>query len=171
MKSHNRRKKITAAKRNVRKTIPSARAVAEIAGGRLTKRLTTDQIARLRKALPGYVSLLDDAARQLEQDGRLLNLPDVTPEELLATHARQKELAAREAVAETVHRSFYEQRLVVDDHAMRMMLKLARRIDAMKEDDPELLGRWKFLRDFLAQFRTGRPGKASVGRPPSPANG
>jgi len=172
MKTRKRRKKTVAAKRKVKGAIMSARTLAQMMGGKLTKRLTADQTARLRRALPGYVSLLDDAARQLEEDVDLLNLPDVTPEGLLEAQARQKYLSAREAVAEAVYRAFYEQRLVVDDHAMAMMQKLARRIEAMKEDDPELPGRWKFLRDFLAQFRPGRPGKPAApvpGPQPSPA--
>jgi len=162
MKTRKRNKKAVAARRKVKDAMTSARTLAQMMGGKLTKRLTANQIARLRRALPGYVSLLDDAARQLEEDADLLNLPDVTPEGLLDAQARQKYLSAREAVAEAVYRAFYEQRLMVDDQAMAMMQKLARRIEAMKEDDPELPGRWKFLRDFLAQFRPGRPGKSAA---------
>ena len=171
MKARKSRKKVIVAKRRIRRLIPSARELAEMLGGNLAKRLTPKQISRLRKPLPGYVSLLDDAARQLEEDGDLLNLPDVTPEELFEMHARHKYLSVRETVAETVYRSFYEQRLLVDDRAMAMMQKLARRIEAMKEDDPDLPARWRFLREFLAQFRGGgRPPKGNAGSssPPTP---
>src|SRR5438105_737009 len=98
--------------------LPNATDVAKLLGMTVTKRLSTDQIQRLRKPLPGYVGLLDDAAKQLARDADLLNLPDVTPEALLLAQVRQKYLAAREAVAETVFRAIYEQRLQMDDHAM-----------------------------------------------------
>lgn len=105
--------------------------------------LKPEQTARLRKALPGYAGILDDVAALLEEDAGALNLPDVTPEALLAAQAEQKYLAAREAVAQAVYRSLFEQRMQVDDRAMKMLEKIARRINALKEDDRDLPARWK----------------------------
>ncbi|WP_437585608.1 hypothetical protein [Sorangium sp. So ce1000] len=134
---------------------PSTRELADILGVKLSPALKPEQIARLRKALPGYAGILDDVAALLEEDADALNLPDVTPEALLEAQAEQKYLAAREAVAHAVYRSLFEQRLQVDDRAMKMLEKIARRVNALKEDDRDLPGRWKLLLDFLGTFRQG----------------
>jgi hypothetical protein len=105
------------------------------------------------------VGLLDDVAKQLRSDSATLNIKDVTPEALLAVQEEQKQLAGCEVIAETVYRSIYEQRLMADDRAMAMLLKVARRVEALTEDDANLPARWKFLREFLAEFRPGRPSK------------
>ena len=60
-----------------------------------------------------------------------------------------------EGVAETLYRSIYEQRLQTDDQAIGMLQKIARRVDALTEDDPGLPDRWRFLMDFLGEFRRG----------------
>ncbi|WP_437742514.1 hypothetical protein WMF39_44415 [Sorangium sp. So ce1504] len=39
--------------------------------------------------------------------------------------------------------------------AMKMLEKLARRVNALKEDDRDLPRRWKLLLDFLGTFRQG----------------
>lgn len=133
----------------------SSKDLAGQLGVQLTRRLDTPAVRKLRKALPGYVNMLDDVAALLEDDADLLNLRDVQPAALLDVQARQKYLAAREGVAEAVYRSIYEQRLQADDEAMGMLLKVARRVDAVSEDDPDILVRWKSLLDFLAKFRRG----------------
>jgi len=79
----------------------------------------------------------------------------VTPAALFLAQAEQKYLSAREAVAEAVFRSAYEQRLQIDDRAMGMLQKLSRRIDALTEDDDTLPIRWKFLKDFLVSVAAG----------------
>ncbi|WP_437967466.1 hypothetical protein WMF04_49315 [Sorangium sp. So ce260] len=94
-----------------------------------------------------------------------INLPDVTPEALLAAQAEQKYLAVREAVAHAVYRSLFEQRMQVDDRAMKMLEKIARRINALKEDDRDLLCRWKLPLDFLGTFREGGARKPQPARP------
>lgn len=144
---------------------PSTREVAEMLGVTLSPPLKPEQIARLRKALPGYAGILDDVAALLAEDADALNLPDVTPEALLEAQAAQKYLAAREAVAHAVYRSLFEQRLQVDDRAMKMLEKIARRINALKEDDRDLPGRWKLLLDFLGTFRQGGARKAPAAEP------
>ncbi|XXX76347.1 hypothetical protein WMF30_52730 [Sorangium sp. So ce134] len=134
---------------------PSTHEVADMLGVTRSTPLKPEQLARLRKALPGYAGILDDVAALLEEDAGALNLPDVIPEALLATQAEQKHLAAREAVAQAVYRSLFEQRLQVDDRAMKMLEKIARRINALKEDDGDLPARGKLLLDFLGTFRQG----------------
>ncbi|AUX34342.1 MULTISPECIES: hypothetical protein [Sorangium] len=144
---------------------PSTREVADMLGVKLSPPLKPEQIARLRKALPGYAGILDDVAALLEDDAEALNLPDVTPEALLEAQAEQKYLAAREAVAHAVYRSLFEQRLQVDDRAMKMLEKIARRVNALKEDDRDLPARWKLLLDFLGTFRQGGARKAAPAEP------
>lgn len=141
---------------------PSTKTIAAALGVTLTAPMKTAQVQSLRKATPGYVNVLDDAAAQLGKDAGALALKDITPAALLATKAEQKRLAAREDVAQVVYRSIYEQRLALDDRGMKMLDKIARRVNAMAEDDPELLARWQFLTDYLAEFRPGRgPGGAA----------
>ncbi len=91
----------------------------------------------------------------------------------MQTHAAQKDLAAREAVVEIVFRSIYEQRMQVDSRGMDMLLKISRRVDALTEEDPELPVRWKFLQDFLREFRTGgrKPAPPTSTTPPAAASG
>jgi hypothetical protein len=142
---------------------PSAKGLAAVLGVTLKTPMKTAQIQSLRKATPGYVNVLDDAAAQLADDAGLLGLKDVTADALLATKKEQRALAAKEAVAEAVHRAIYEQRLVVDDRGMKMLDKIARRVNAMTEDDPDLPTRWKFLLDYVGEFRPGRgPAKAAT---------
>ncbi|HEX2572571.1 MAG TPA: hypothetical protein VH877_23690 [Polyangia bacterium] len=153
---------------------PRPQDLAQMLGVQLTRRLKTDQVRRLRKGLPGYVGMLDDAARQLQEDADVLGLKDVTPETLLATQEEQKYLSAREATAEMVYRAIYEQRLQVDDRGMGMLLQIARRVNALAEEDPNLPARWKFLRDFLGGFRASAASRSEPGTPdttgaPSPS--
>jgi hypothetical protein len=54
-----------------------------------------------------------------------------------------------------VYRSVYEQRLQAADEGMGMLFKIARRIEAVAEDDPDIRVRWKSLLDFLSKFRRG----------------
>jgi hypothetical protein len=170
--------KTTKVPKTARKTKSTARTVAapedraprpldlaQMLGVQLTRRLKTDQVRRLRKGLPGYVSVLDDAARQLDEDAEVLGLKDVTPESLLAAQEEQKYLAARETTAEMVYRAIYEQRLQVDDRAMGMLLQIARRVNALAEEDPNLPARWKFLRDFLGGFRASAASRSERDEP------
>jgi hypothetical protein len=129
--------------------------VAALLNVPFTKPLTPAQISRLRKALPGYVGTLDDSAKQLEEDLEVLGLKDVSPERLLEVHAAVTDLMAKEAVAEAVYTSIYHQRMLLDDEGMGMLLKVARRINAVSEDDPALTARWRTLLNFLGGFRKG----------------
>ncbi|WP_437646983.1 hypothetical protein [Sorangium sp. So ce362] len=79
---------------------PSSREVADTLDMALSPPLKPEQAARLRKALPGYAGILDDAAL-LAEDAGARNLPNVT----LAAQAEQKYLAVREAVAHAVYQS------------------------------------------------------------------
>ncbi|XXT17185.1 hypothetical protein WME94_43860 [Sorangium sp. So ce429] len=53
----------------------------------------------------------------------------------------------------------------VDDRAMKMLAKIARRLNALKEDDRDLPGRWKLLLDFLGTFRQGGARKPKSAEP------
>ena len=96
-------------------------------------------------------------------------MSDITPDMLLQAQAEQKYLGAREAVAYSVYRSLFEQRLQVDDRAMKILEKLARRVNVVREDDPDLPDRWKLLLDFLGTFRQGGGKKAAAAPEPAPA--
>jgi hypothetical protein len=147
---------------------PTAEEVAALVGIALMPRMSPDQIQRMRRGLPGYVGLLDDVAHQYDDDGDQLALPGVSSAELLAMQSQQQHLAAREGVVEAVHRSAYEQRLATDDRAMATLQRIARRVNALREDDPGLAVRWKFLLDFLGVFRPGRAKKRPASSDPKP---
>ena len=133
---------------------PTSKALAAMLGVALVPPLKPQQTSRLRKALPGYAGILDDVATLLEnEDG--FQVSGVTPQALLEAQGQQKFLSEREAIAKTVHRNLFEQRLIVDDQAMKMLEKIARRVGSLKEDDPDLPSRWKLLLDFLGTFRGG----------------
>lgn len=153
--------------------IPTAKAVADFVGLTLKPALTTVNVQRLRRALPGYVSILDDIAELLEEDAAELNIKDVTPAALLDAQARQKALAAREAVLEAAYMSSYHQRLVVDDEAVGMLRAIARRVQSRAEENPDLPIRYKAMLDFLASFQGGRkPGsKVAATVTTAPAEG
>ena len=122
--------------------------------------------------LEGRVSILDDIAELLEEDAAELNLKDVTPAALLDAQARQKALAAREAVLEAAYMSSYHQRLVVDDEAVGMLRAIARRVQSRAEENPELPIRYKAMLDFLASFQGGRkPGSKAAAAAAAPAEG
>jgi len=130
--------------------VPTAVQLAGFLELKLTKELTPKQVSGLRKALPGYASLLDNAADTLG-DGSL-TLKDVSAESLRATQTTRADLLAREQVLYRVWRSAYHQRLQADDEAMGALQKIARRVDALSEDEPDLLDEWKFLTDFFKTF-------------------
>jgi hypothetical protein len=144
--------------------VPTSKDLAAALGVSLTKPLDAKQVARLRKALPGYTNVLDDAAARLGAETEL-SVKGVTPDGLLRAKASREDLEAREAVAYAVYRPIYEQRLQVDDQAIEMLQKRVRRVDALTEDDAELPSRWKPILDFMAQFRPGPKGKPA----PAPA--
>jgi hypothetical protein len=130
-------------------------ALASSLGVTVTPPLTRAQMLALRKALPGYIGMLDDAATQLDEDASLLNLKGVTGASLLQLQTKQKFLSSRESVSEIVYRSIYEQRLQVDSDAIGALFAINKRVDAMKGQDPDLAARWSFLSDFLQTFRPG----------------
>jgi hypothetical protein len=146
--------------------VPTSKALAALLGVAMSKPLDPKQVARLRRPLPGYTTVLDDAAARLDAE-TVLSVKGVTPDGLLGAKASREDLAAREGVAYAVYRSIYEQRMEVDDQAIEMLQKLVRRIEALTEDDPELPVRWKPILDFMAQFRPGPKTKpAPVPAPP-----
>src|SRR5579862_6250036 len=130
----------------------TAKHLADMLGVKLTKNLDKHAIHALRKALPGYDEKLDHAAKQLGFDAKVLAIAGVTPEALAKAHAEHKHLAALEQVAGAVFRSIHEQRLLVDDAAIDMLERIARRVGALAEDHADLLVHWKFLRDYLSAF-------------------
>jgi hypothetical protein len=146
-----------ATRRTTAAAAPTSKQLADFLGVVITKPLTTAQIQKLLKALPGYVNVLDDAADQYAEDGDLLRVKDVSASALEDLKAKQRDLARREAVAHEVYRSVYEQRLAVDNDAMAMLRSITRRIAALSDDHPELRTNWKNVLDFMAQFSP--PGK------------
>ena len=151
--------------------LPTVADLAAMFGVTVQKPLHKDAIWRLRKPVPGYAAMLDDAAELLAAEGEALQLKDVKPADLLAAQEEQRFLTTREAVLHTVYRSVYEQRLQADDRAMKMLEKIARRVNALAEDDPTLKARWKLVLDFLATFRQGgaqTKGEANSGAPAEP---
>ena len=140
--------------------VPTSAELAAMFGVTVQKRMPPKAIWALRKAVPGYAAMLDDAARLLEDEGAALEINGVTPADLLAAQEEYRYLSTREAVLHTVYRSVYEQRLRLDDRAMKMLEKIARRVTALEEDDQEISMRWKLLLDFLSTFRRGGGKKA-----------
>lgn len=140
---------------------PTAAEVAQSLGVTMKPALTPVQVQRLRKALPGYVGLLDDTAELLARDAGALNVTDLSPDDLLAMQAEHRKLAAAEATLKAALESVYHQRMQLDSDAMGAMQKLARRVQSRAEEAPELPVRWKTLLDFLGTFRTG--GRAAAG--------
>jgi hypothetical protein len=134
---------------------PTASALAANLGVTLTTPLTTAQVQRLLKPLPGYVGLLDDVADQLDDDASLLNLRGLTGAALIAMQSQQKALAARESVSQIVYNSIYQQRQQVDSEAMGALFQINKRVESMKSEDPDLAARWSFLTDFLRKFHPG----------------
>lgn len=154
-------------KAKAQSVLPTPEQLATSLGVTITPALKLDQSRRLRRALPGYVGLLDDVAALLEADAGTFEVPGVTPAALLEAQAHQKFLTMREGVAQAVYRTIYEQRLQGDDVAMKMLEKVARRVNALQEDDASLTTRYKLLLDFLSTFRTGggKPAAATESAP------
>jgi hypothetical protein len=164
LKAAGSRKK-TADKAPAANAAPSAPALAKELGVTLTKPVTPRQIASYRKGLPGYAGLLDNVADLLEAETDF-SVKGVTPKDLLDTQAERAFLATREAVLYRVYRSVYEQRLAIDDRGMKMIEKLARKVEEASDDDGELVDRWSLLTDFLKTFRKG--GKKAEAPAPLP---
>ncbi|XXT18493.1 hypothetical protein WME94_50515 [Sorangium sp. So ce429] len=156
-------KKAGAARAAKKAKVISAGELAALVGIAYKPTLKTSEVQRLRRALPGYVNLLDDVAELVEEDADVLRVKDVSPADLLRVQAAHKELSAREAVLEAVYMSAYHQRLVLDHEGIGMLQKVARRITALAEDHPDMPLRYKSLLDFLSTFRGGgRPAKGAA---------
>ncbi|HEU4406361.1 MAG TPA: hypothetical protein VFS43_13935, partial [Polyangiaceae bacterium] len=130
-------------------------------GVELKPPLKPTEVQRLRKALPGYASTLDDTAELLTRDGAALGFDDVDPQELVDLQRRYKQVRTAETLLETVHQSVYHQRLQLDDQAMGRLQRIVRRVQSRAEEDPQLPLRWGVLLDFMGAFRKG-------GRSPAP---
>jgi hypothetical protein len=123
--------------------------------------LKAAEVQRLRRALPGYVNLLDDIAELLDADADLLRVKDISPADLLRIQSDNKDLGDREVVLQAVYMSAFHQRLQLDYEGIGMLQKIARRVQALAEDHPNLRLRYRSLLDFLVTFRGGgRPAKA-----------
>jgi hypothetical protein len=126
-------------------------ALAQVLGVTLNEPLDPARVASLRRALPGANAMLHAAAKALEGETVALDLRDVTTASLRRTAERREHVHALEDIARAVYRSLHEERLLLDDAATTQLQKIARRAGALSEDHPEILKRWRFLRDFLAQ--------------------
>ncbi|WP_437482628.1 hypothetical protein WME75_41235 [Sorangium sp. So ce1014] len=163
-------KKSGAARATKKAKVISAGELAALVGVAYKPTLKTSEVQRLRRALPGYINLLDDVAELVEEDADVLRVKDVGPDDLLRVQAAHKELSAREAVLEAVYMSAYHQRLVLDHEGIGMLQKIARRISALAEDHPDMPLRYKSLLDFLSTFRGGgRPAKGAAPSEAAPA--
>jgi hypothetical protein len=137
---------------------PPPRTPGELAGSlgvELKPPLKTNQVVRLRRALPGYVNALDNTAELLEQDGAVLGFDEATPARLVDMQRRYKKLRTAETLLETVHQSVYHQRLQLDDEAMGLLQSIVRRVQSRAEEDPQMPLRWGALLDFMGAFRKG----------------
>jgi hypothetical protein len=136
---------------------------------KLKPSLKPKEILRLRKALPGYSSSLDDTARRLTHDREALGFDEADSEKLLDLQERHEKLRRAETVLETVHLSVYHQRLQIDDEAMGLLQRIVRRVQSRAEEDPQLPLRWGALLDFMGAFRKGGGRAAAPVEPSEPA--
>ena len=149
----------------------TAADVAAFVGVKIQKPLDPEKTRGFRKALPGYMPMLEDVAKALKKESVDLGIGDVTPAALADAHDELERLHAIEDVLQPVYRSVYEERLALDDKAIGMLHKITRRVGALSEDEPTLLNRWRFLRDFLAHFHGGgRQAQADEGKPETPTD-
>jgi hypothetical protein len=133
----------------------SPRALADALGVTLQPLPKPNEVQRLRKPLPGYAASLDDVADLLEHDADALGFRDLTPDHLLDLQRRHAALRRNEVLLETVYQSVYYQRLRLDDEAMGLLQRIARRVQSRAEEDPQMPLRWGTLLDFLGAFRKG----------------
>lgn len=144
---------------------PTAAEVSRSLGVELAPVLSSTQVKRLRRALPGYAAQLDEAVALLAGDADALNVPGQLGEQLAAMRGRHRMLAQAEATLSTAYMSAYHQRLGLDHEAMGLLLMLARRVKSRAEENPELMVRWKTLLDFLGTFRQGGRSASGVDDP------
>lgn len=130
---------------------------------KLTKPLDGKKVNQLRKALPGYAEQLDNVANSIREAP--IGLKDVTPQGLLDMQTERASLLAAEQVLHRVWQSVYHQRLQLDDLAMGALQKVARRVEALSEDEQELLDAYAGLLKFFASYRKGPGPKADVATP------
>ncbi len=149
-------------------TISTPGQLADALGVALAPPLKASEVQRLRKALPGYAALLDDAAELLTRDSAVLGFHDVDPRELVDLQRRYRKLRAAETMLETVHQSVYHQRLQIDDQAMGLLQRIVRRVQSRAEEDPQLPRRWGVVLDFMLAFRKGGRGPAAPVEPVEP---
>ncbi len=142
------------------------REVCKLLKMELTDPLTTGEVHAMRKALPGYAPHLAASAPKLEKEKLLPKLLDFGPADLMAVHDEQTRMSELESVTKAVYDAAYYQRLQLDDQGMGMLQKIVRKIDALSDDDPRILERWKSLLDFFHKFRPGRPGAEEPASPP-----
>ncbi|MBI5513798.1 MAG: hypothetical protein HY909_08515 [Deltaproteobacteria bacterium] len=139
----------------------TAHSLAELLGVALEDPLAPSEVARLLRPLPGYASVLRDIPRHLTVDADVLHLKDLSPTKVQEIVDQQERLTSLESALKAVQRAVFEQRMEADDEAMRVLFKIARRVQGMAEDDPTLPGRWRFLLDYVNTFRSNGGDEAS----------
>ena len=151
--------------------VPTADKLAEVLGVAYTASLDPRIVRAFRKPLPGYVTVLDDAAELVARDGVALGATGVTPSLLISLKAQRQHLAACEAVVDRLARSVYEQRMQVDDAAIGALQKVARFVRLLADDDATLLERWASVLAYLQVFTPGRPSDTATAAAPTPVIG
>nr|VFJ63437.1 MAG: hypothetical protein BECKDK2373C_GA0170839_110716 [Candidatus Kentron sp. DK] len=117
--------------------------------------ISPTQVRSLRKALPGYQGIGNDAVRLLRKDESALKLDDALFTELQEALINVERLEPAEQILEKLYLSVYQQRLQATDTCMGNMYEIARRIRDFAEAEPDIAREGHFLIDFMKAFRPG----------------
>ena len=112
-------------------------------------------VKTLHRALPGYQTVADDAARFAQQHEELLNLNAVRTA-LEQALADVNQLEPVEHLLERLYQSVYYQRLQATDRCMEGLYDITRRIRDFAEAYPEVAEGGQPLLDFMKAFKPGR---------------
>lgn len=142
---------------------PSLADVLAAGGLQPSRLLSDDELKKVLRVDLDITTTSDNAVAQYARAAAALALPGLTPDVLRDLHDRAVFLKARAATYALAAQVVQQQTLVAASDLHNALLRIHRRIKALRPEDPEIERGWDFLFNYMARVYPGRgPGAATV---------
>ncbi len=121
--------------------------------------MSSDEVQKLHRALPGYQAVVDDVCELIQKHGNTLALDDNVLTDMEEGLSRVKELEPLERALEKVYQSVYHMRLKATAQCMDGLYQTSRRVREFSNAYPNIKEDAQFLLDFMKAFRPGPKAK------------
>lgn len=121
--------------------------------------ISTDEVKKLYRSLPGYQAVVDDTYELLDKHAQTLRIEKSLASEMREGLEKVKDLEPLEKALHQLYLSVYHQRLQATSKCMDGLYQTSRRIREFSNAFPEIADEAQFLLDFMKTFRPGRKGQ------------